>query len=138
MSYTTIPWPSQHVDKVWEKALPHLQPAIDLNNGYLADDVLAGIKDERLQLFVIAGDDNEVVGAIVTTIIVYPRKKTCFVLFLGGKDMRHWQKDAEKLTTWASIMGCDDIEAIGRPGLEKYFPAESTGFRLYRRILGGH
>lgn len=127
-----LPWPGDMVDSVWELVEPYLIKPVALHGGYSIGDVREAVRARHMQLLVVAREDNSAAGAIITEIHQYPRKRTCFVLFIGGKDLAKWPVD--KVTAWArDTMGCSEIAAIGRKGLKHWFPEEDTGFIFYRR-----
>lgn len=132
-----LPWPSAKAGEIWPHVEPLLRKAIELNRGYLSEDVLVAIMDQRMQLFVIAEND-EPVGAIVTEIHVYPRSKALFLLFIGGSRLPEWPMN--ELWNWGRIMGCDWANGVGRKGFGRYvFTEEASGFEFFEKHLGdGH
>ena len=88
---TILPVQSSFVDRVWPKVADTLKPAVERFDGYSMNDILQQIKARAWQLWLAADDDNEIHACCVTTINVYPQKKTCMLLYLAGKDIANWE-----------------------------------------------
>ena len=105
-----MPW--DKVEPIWPLVEPLIQKAIDRGQGeYEAGDILAFLLSRDMQLWV--SDDLE--AAAVTQIIVYPRRKVCSVLLVGGCGLHQW-KNTKVIETWAAAQGCELMRAHGRRG----------------------
>lgn len=130
-----IPWPSDGVAAIWGRVAPLLNKAISFNDGYLPEDVKEAIQDQRMQLFVVADDDNTIKGAIVTELHTYPRSRSMFLIFLGGSGYRDWPM--EQLWQWGRMMKCDHATGIGRLGFDTLLPEAKTRFKYFQLDIGG-
>jgi hypothetical protein len=117
--------PKEHVLAVWPQAEPYVKLATDLTCGrFEPEDVLDQLIDDKYLLW-IAFDGTDVKGAVVTTIIHYPRKRYLYLMFCGGEDGFAWKEEMLKvLRCWAYDNQCDGIEANGRLGWAKIFKAD--------------
>ena len=130
--------PSWEARRAWPLALPLLAPAIALTGGaYEPDDVLADIERQNAQLWVVLIGEG-VVGAVVSTIIVYPRLKSLACPFVGGVDGRlaeWWRPTFERLEGFARAKECVRIEGGVRKGWARLLPGmESVGVMLRKDL----
>jgi len=104
------------VEAVWPFVIEHLERAVAFSNGEIeTKDFLPLLLDEEMQLWVAVGD-GECVAAMVTQIIIYPRKKIMRVIAIGGRDMKIWMKNIDMLENFALAMGCTELEAWTKRG----------------------
>lgn len=117
--------PAQYIDSCWPKIEPYLQRAADYTFGrFTADDIYDSIVEHGYQLWV-AFDGQEILGAVVTQFMVYPKKKTLSMTFCGGVKLRLWKDPMlALLQKFASDMSCDAIEATARKGWAKVFKTD--------------
>ena len=133
----TLPIPHYYVDKVWDGVGKVLQPAIDLQDGYMLEDVKAMIKHRNWQLWTGITDDNVVKVAMVTRIDTYPRKKACVICFLAGEDMKNWKHLLSDIENWAVQNGCTELEIQGRKGwVREMKDFKHTDVVCYKKIGG--
>jgi hypothetical protein len=95
-----------------ERALAHG------DGNYALEDVLALVSSGEAQLWVSLDQDG-IEAACVTTIVDYPRRKACLILFLGGTRLKHWLEFEAVIAAWAKAQGCDCLEGYGREGWTK-------------------
>jgi len=130
---TLLPVQWNQVQSVWEMAYEPLKKAVDRNKGFTMDDILDNLLRRMMQMWISVTDENEIEA--VAQMQVYPQKKTCLLLFLGGQDTDHWRPFMRDLEQWAIQSGCTDMEFIGRRGWVKimtdYDPVET----VYRKTL---
>lgn len=104
------------VEAVWPHVVEHLERAVAFSDGELkTEDFLSFLLAEEMQLWVAVGD-RECVAAMVTQIIVYPRKKILRVIAIGGRDMKIWMQNIDMLENYALAMGCTELEAWTKRG----------------------
>jgi len=78
-----------------------------------------GIGDMR-QLLVAVINEN-IVAAINTEIVIYPRKRAVRLINAGGSHLQQWGPELwEFMEQMAQNNNCDLIEAIGRPGWMRF------------------
>lgn len=114
--------PKQYVDTCWDKVEPYLEKAAKYTYGrYTVDDIRTSITDYDHELWV-AFDDEKIKAAVVTNIVVYPKRKLLCMSFCGGEDMASWlDKIIALLRQYAADMGCDGLEATARKGWSRVF-----------------
>jgi|TARA_R100001086_G_scaffold174319_1_gene95727 hypothetical protein len=121
--------PAEYINTCWKDVEKYLKGAADRTNGrYEIDDLYLSVC-EYGHLLWIAFDKQEIKGAVITNVIVYPKKKFLCMGFCGGKDLHEW-KDLmlDMLKDWAKDNKCDGIEAVGRKGWSKVFKQDGHTF----------
>jgi hypothetical protein len=109
--------PAAAIGRVWPRVVPWIERALAEGLGHLdSADLRAALDRREMQLWVARRDDA-VVAALVTEIVVYPRRKVCRFVLMGGKDGERdaWLPWLPVLETWARAEGCDLVEIYGRP-----------------------
>jgi hypothetical protein len=121
--------PRGMVRQVWTRVKPLLKLAIRLSGGRWSPDfVLAGLVLGEQTLWVVTDEAQEIIGAMTTEIVAYPKKRMVAIHFLGGSDFDNWYGDLlEKVTAWTKDCECDGIECLGRSGFWRWF--EADGFK---------
>jgi hypothetical protein len=72
----------------------------------------------------------KIIAVVLTTLVVYPRRKCCSIFLIAGDRMAEWIDDlVETMATYAREQGCDHLEGQGRNGWGRVVPS-------YRRICG--
>lgn len=106
---------SADVELVWDGVKDFIQDACDRMNGRHSPDTIKQlIKQQNAQLWLI--HSNKIEATIVTEIIIYPLKKYCRIILIGGREVQDWAHLVVFLERWAKSKGCDGIEAIARKG----------------------
>lgn len=94
---------------------------------YSLDDMRRAIGNGDAALFGVF-HNLQPVAAIVTSEVVYPKRKIMLIELVGGDDMRVWFDDAvNKLTEYAVAAGYSAIQSTGRNGWSKW--AKRVNFR---------
>lgn len=104
---------------VWPKVRPYIQKAIDTEDAphLSAEDLLNELVWGRQQLWMGEG------VVICTQIQTFPQCKSCVLTFCGGENIKSWFADAySKIKAWATLMDCNEVLVVGRPGWEACFP----------------
>lgn len=116
-----------HVDEALEKSLPMLLPAIEeFNRNVSVDNVIEDLLDQSSLLWHVYIEDT-LAAAFTTVVCTHPQRKTLYIEFMGGVDMRVWMKAALEVLKEICIRGdLSAIEAGGRTGFSRF--AESNGF----------
>lgn len=119
----------QHIPLIADKILPYLRNVEPWTKGrYLAEDMLHECETGLSWMFVAyePGEELEnlnILGVVIVTIAVYPRRKLLFVKFIGGDKTRLYRQDMyDLLKKFAVENGCDGIEGAGRIGWTRVFP----------------
>lgn len=110
--------PPQAVKHVWHQVEPLLQPAVDMNDGYLIEDVYVALRTGRHMLWVY-GNTDKIHAALTLEVLNYPRTKRVFVIFVGGDKFVDWKEYFPMLHDYAMVVGASSIEGIGRKGFVK-------------------
>ena len=98
------------------KAAQRFSGHMDLNDVY--SDLIGG--GSLLWLVSIGGD---IVAAMTTKVIDYPKKRSILVDLIGGKRLSEWMPVAiEELKRIGAHTGVTSIEANGRKGFERIAP----------------
>ena len=114
--------PAEYVDTCWNKITDFIEKAAEYTYGrYSADNLYDMVKEGEHQLWV-AYEDSEFKGTVLTNVMNYPKRKVLCMGFCGGEKLEEWKDPMlELLRRFAKDMGCDSIEAFGRPGWAKVF-----------------
>lgn len=113
--------PKHYFPLVWKEAREHLvRFEKAARGGCTADDLGRMIVDDKQQLWIIANDDNEIIGAIVTQVSDLPQKKVLeIVACAGNSDNRldeFLYESMKELEEFARLNYCDVIRVEGRKG----------------------
>jgi hypothetical protein len=113
--------PVDEIRNVWDKISKHIKKATDYTYGrYEEIDVLHECLTNKFQLWVVYDEGTEYIGAAVTEVIHYPRKKVLSVVFLSGDQFSEWMPEIDqKFVDFAKVLECDFVEACGRAGWER-------------------
>ena len=75
-------------------------------------------------------------AAFVTRIVIYPHCKALQITSCGGRNLRKWLPEAEKLfEAFARYHGCSRLEIIGRKGWTRIFKNEKVAAVTITREL---
>ena len=106
--------PSEDLLFIWSQVSPLLEKALD--ETYTIKDILYGLSNERMQLF-ISWNDNKIESAVVTEIAQYPRAKILRYFLAGGTNLDNWlERIQEKIEKFAKQNECTHLEVAGRKG----------------------
>ena len=115
--------PVDEVRNIWENVSRHVKKATDYTYGrYKEIDVLHECLIGKFNLWIVYREEEEVdyIGAAVTEVLQYPRKKALSVVFLSGDDFSEWMPEIDKkFVDFAKVLECDFVEACGRAGWER-------------------
>ena len=113
--------PFDMVDDFWDQVIPFVDKALEHGHGeFEAEDIHEALLSKDMQLWVIYEEpENNIVLAVVTQIINYPKIKVCRIVTLGGESHLLWEKKLFILEEWARENGCVRMEAYCRDGLQR-------------------
>lgn len=119
-SRRVLPVMSAQVGHVWGAVEPFVSRAIVRSDGgYASVDVLARLRDQRMQLWT-GYADGRLEAAAITEIVVRPRKKVLRIVAMAGRDAPAWiETGMPMLEAFGRESGCKDIEMQGRRGWER-------------------
>ena len=114
--------PPQLINTCWKQVEPFMAKAAKYTYGrFTSDDIYDSVMEHDYQLWV-AFDEETIKGAVVTNVMVYPKRKLLCMSFCGGYDLKEWKEPMlSLLQRYAKDMGCDGIEATARAGWAKIF-----------------
>ena len=110
---------AEDIDMVWGEVSPLIKKALLHAEGELIpEDIKKHLDTSDLRLWV-ALENKDVLAAMVTEIIQYPRKKIVRVITLAGKDMNMWYEFLPMVEGYAIRNGCSSLEAWSRKGMAR-------------------
>ena len=118
------------VDRVLNKSVATVKDKSDMI------DILDGVFDGTYALWVVLDDDDSIVAAFTTRLIVYPSRRALALDWVGGTRMKEWADQMiDTMRQYAREVGCEHLEGYGRKGwgrfLEKYgFYPEYIAYRM--------
>jgi hypothetical protein len=109
-----------YVSGCWEEVKPLLAKSIDTAHGrYTMDDILKEVVNFQQHLWIVF-DEKEIIAALTTRFMDYPKKRMLAGQFLGGTRIMRWRDDMlVTLENWAKDNNCTGLEMTGRKGFEK-------------------
>ena len=129
--------PSEAVRHVWKDVEKVLKKSVATAQGKSETiDVLAGILTDIYVLWVVMDDDDSIVAAFTTRLLVYPQRKALALDFVGGTRMNEWNDQLiDTMRKYANELGCSHLEGYGRKAwgrsLKKYgFYPEYIEYRM--------
>ena len=127
--------PVQHVYRYWDKVDNLLGKSLQhCEHDYTVSDIRKALDDREMQLWVYEVD-HKVLAALVTSIISYPQRKVCVMMFMGGSRKNLWLKHEKEIEDWAVSQGCTDLELYGRIGWTRILKAwRQVGIKLRRKL----
>ena len=99
-----------------------------------AEDFLPFLVASEMQLWV-AIEDKDVLAAMITQIIPYPRKRVLRILVLAGAEMDKWLPFLPEVEKWAKDIGCSHIECWGRKGWLKVLSDWKNSYHILTKEL---
>ena len=108
-------------ETLWKRVSILLDPAIERSDGrYDNKALLHEILLHKQQLWIIYTGDDDLISAMVTSVISYPLKRYLCVTFVGGEGFLNYVNEVhEELAWYAEKFQCEGIELIGRKGWER-------------------
>ena len=109
------------LELVWDEVVPLIEAALKHSEGeIIPEDLVRPIKTGKMQLWVALSDG--VIAAMITEIVVYPRKRVLRVITIAGKDghgMSKWYGFLPLVEGFALSNNCSSLEAWTRKGMAK-------------------
>jgi hypothetical protein len=110
---------AEDVGMVWGEVSPLIEKALLHAEGELVpEDIKKHLDKGDLRLWV-ALENKDVIAAMVTEIIQYPRKKIVRIITLAGKDMSMWYDFLPMIEGYAIRNNCSSLEAWTRKGMTR-------------------
>jgi len=109
------------LELVWDEVVPLIEAALKYSEGeVIPEDLVQPIKTGKMQLWVAMS--GGVIAAMITEIVVYPRKRVLRVITIAGKDghgMSKWYGFLPLVEGFALSNNCSSLEAWTRKGMAK-------------------
>ena len=101
--------PSARVPEIWVLCKDYVE--MGNNKSYEEmnlDDIYEKLLNAEMQLWVIFDEDSNIQSVLTTEIVIYPRKKTCRIVTLGGKGLDDWCEEVlETIEQWKQLVAKD-------------------------------
>ena len=129
--------PSKAVRHVWKDVEKILKKSVaTAKDKSDTIDVLAGILNDVYVLWVVMDEEDSIIAAFTTRLLVYPQRKALALDFVGGTRMKEWNDQLiDTMRKYANELGCSHLEGYGRKAwgrsLQKYgFYPEYIAYRM--------
>jgi hypothetical protein len=130
---TLVGIPANQLADCWDGIKYLIADACTRSNGkYEAVDILRALLRGDMQLWGAVGDEK-IEAIAIGEIVNYPRIKIYRMLGVTGEGMNEWINHIHGIENWARAQGCQDFEAVARPGWEKMM--KDKGWRKTHIIL---
>ena len=111
------------VDECWDKLKPYVIKAMvktGADNYWSIEDIYSEIKSRDCQLWAII-DDDKLIGAVVTRILMFPKCKAFHVWFVAADNMNTFDDTVGTLKKYGKSLGCNKFMGSGRKGWTRVF-----------------
>tara|TARA_R110002167_G_C12464943_1_gene633071 strand:+ start:88 stop:486 length:399 start_codon:yes stop_codon:yes gene_type:complete len=129
--------PSKAVRHVWKDVEKILKKSVaTAKDKSDTIDVLAGILNDVYVLWVVMDEEDSIIAAFTTRLLVYPQRKALALDFVGGTRMKEWNDQLiDTMRKYANELECSHLEGYGRKAwgrsLKKYgFYPEYIAYRM--------
>ncbi len=129
--------PPEAVGQIWKEVERVLKKSVaTVKDKAEMIDILDGIFDNTYVLWVVMDEDDSIVAAFTTRLLIYPQRKALALDWVGGERMKEWEDQLiDTMRRYANELGCSHLEGYGRKGwgraLKKYgFYPEYIAYRM--------
>ena len=129
--------PSKAVRHVWKDVEKILKKSVaTAKDKSDTIDVLAGILNDVYVIWVVMDEEDSIIAAFTTRLLVYPQRKALALDFVGGTRMKEWNDQLiDTMRKYANELECSHLEGYGRKAwgrsLQKYgFYPEYIAYRM--------
>tara|TARA_R100000951_G_scaffold103842_2_gene96704 strand:- start:41 stop:454 length:414 start_codon:yes stop_codon:yes gene_type:complete len=129
--------PAEAVGHVWKDVERVLEKSVDtVKDKAEMIDVLVGVCDGTYVLWVVMDEQDDIVAAFTTRLLVYPQRKALALDWVGGARMKEWEDQLiDTMRSYANELECSHLEGYGRKAwgraLKKYgFYPEYIAYRM--------
>lgn len=119
----------------WAAAEPWLLPALERDGWKVRPDhLLDFIRTGAMELWMCLDTaTNEIIAALVTEGLEYPKARIFSLAYCGGRDVARWAPWIVALEDIAAQRGYTHVRIAGRRGWERIFPDYEERFRIFER-----
>jgi|TARA_R100000353_G_C6481256_1_gene189199 hypothetical protein len=127
---------NDRIDDVWDTVKLFIEMGNSKSKQEMGiDDIYEKLINRDMQLWIIQDEYAEILAALTTEIMIYPKKKTCRIVTLGGTELDEWVEGLlQVIETWAIDNGCEAMETACRKGFIKKI--KKYGYEHTYTILG--
>lgn len=126
---------AHEIDGIWPYVKAYIEKPLEHSWGELSAEVIkTRLRNKEMQLWVGYYQSGEIVAAMTTEIVNYPRKKACRIVTLGGYGMDEWSAHINMIEEWAKSNGCDFMESFCREGFTRKM--KNYGYDKRYSVLG--
>ena len=130
----------EHIDDVWTEVKPYIDRCVPHSEGELeTEDFYDFLANGEMQLWIAIDksetEDNEIIAAMITQIIVYPRKRILRIIAIAGDEMDRWMHFLPEIEDRALEAGCTAREAWGRKGWLKVLTDWKCSYHVLTKDL---
>ncbi len=129
--------PPEAVGQIWKEVERVLKKSVaTVKDKAEMIDILDGIFDNTYVLWVVMDEDDSIVAAFTTRLLVYPQRKALALDWVGGERMKEWEDQLiDTMRRYANELECSHLEGYGRKGwgraLKKHgFYPEYIAYRM--------
>ena len=129
--------PEKAIGHVWKDVEGILKRAVDtVKDKTRVIDILDGVFDGTYVLWVVLNDDDKIIAAFTTRLIIYPQRKALALDWVGGTQMKEWEDQLiETMKRYANELEFSHLEGYVRTGwcraFKKYlFYPEYIAYRM--------
>jgi hypothetical protein len=130
--------PAAHAETVWPLAEPHLKRALQFADGeFTLEEARRSVAEGRFQLWLAwDGAQGRCIGAGLTEIFDYPRKRVCFLVLWASEAPRpRWLDGLDAVERWARGQGCKAMRLLGRKGWGRVLDGYRPQYTVFVRSL---
>lgn len=139
--FVVLKIPSKRIDHIWQYASPHIITGLSVAPELRIDDVIEGLIDESIQLWIIV-NGHEICAAFLTSIERDRMEWVVSLYALGGSGARHWMNACDDMIgAFARQEGASRIRMCGRTAWQRLLPetfsitGERGGHNVYERSV---
>ena len=108
----------------WSLYAPLVRRVLMASEGsYNERDVLLALLAGQWRLWACGAPDEEPASICITEIVNFPRQRKCLVRYIAG-EWEHFERNLNRMETYARGEGCNLIEAYMRKGLGRMLPPD--------------
>lgn len=129
--------PVEHIPNLWPQVEPHIKKALKYAHGcYEPIDILIECLTGKSKLWISWNEESQSVeAAMITRINQYPRKRTCGVPFIGGRNLSGWKdKFMVAVEGYAKANHCSAMEGGSREGWARVAGYRNVGCVLVKEF----
>lgn len=111
---------TEDIELLWPRVEPFLQGALEHSQGeYSLEDIKLQLMTGLMRLWIAYDEEGIILASAVSEIRIFPQKRVCFVILMGGENMERWLHTSAAVQHWAMENGADSVVGYVRKGLAK-------------------